>query len=157
MSEDHHWPCVGDVLFSADGGWFNACVGWTCDQWVGYAEGYRRAAEILVQHIADTERDQDVLVYPIVFMYRQAIEISLKRLIVIGTQLIDRPTEVPRHHRLVLLWRQCRPIIEEVWPDGPKEDLDVVGAVLEDFEALDPISTVFRYPVNNEGQASLSV
>jgi hypothetical protein len=62
MSDEVPWPRLGDVLFSNDGGWFNACVGWTHDQWVGYAEGYRRAANILVQHVLDTVRDQDFLI-----------------------------------------------------------------------------------------------
>lgn len=107
-------------------------------------------------HVADTQRDQDFLIYPIVFMYRQAVEVSLKHLIWMGTQLVGQPAELPIHHRLVPLWRRCRPIIERVWPDGPKQDLEAVGEVLDQFEARDPTSTVFRYPVTKEGLASLS-
>jgi hypothetical protein len=156
MSDEFPWPRAGDVLFSGGGDWFNACVGWKRNQWFGYAEGYRRAADLLVQHIADTQRDQDFLIYPIVFLYRQAVEVALKHLIWIGAQLLDKQPELPKHHRLVPLWRQCRPIIEQVWPDGPKQDLDAVGAVLDQFEARDPVSTVFRYPVTKEGWVSLS-
>jgi hypothetical protein len=94
-------------------------------------------------------------IYPIVFLYRQAIEIALKHLIWTGSRLLDQETPVPTHHRLVPLWRQCRPIIEQVWPEGPKKDLNAVGEVLDQFEARDPISTVFRYPVTKEGRVSL--
>ena len=157
MNNDDRWPRLGDNLFTQDGNWLNACVGWTNDQWHGYAEGYRRAGEVLVQHIIDTERGQDYLIFPIVFLYRQAVEISLKYLIWTGNQLHDREPSIPTHHRLVPLWKHCRPIIEQVWPDGPKQDLDAVGKVLDQFEARDPISTVFRYPVTKEGHASLAV
>jgi hypothetical protein len=92
-----------------------------------------------------------------VFSYRQAVEVSRKHLIWVGTQLLDLKAELPTHHKLVPLWRQCRPILEKVWPGGPKQDLDAVGAVLDQFEARDPGSTVFRYPVTKEGRASLPV
>jgi hypothetical protein len=99
--------------------------------------------------------NQDYLIYPIVFLYRQAIEVSLKHLLMKGSQLLDREPVIPKHHRLLPLWQQCRPIIEKVWPDGPKQDLEAVGEVLVQFEARDPVSTVFRYPVDTSGQASL--
>jgi hypothetical protein len=156
MSDELPWPRAGDVLFSDNGDWSSACVGWTRDQWFGYVEGYKRAADLLVQHVGDTQRDQDFLVYPIVFLYRQAVEVSLKHLIWVGNQLQNKPPEVPKHHRLVPLWGVCRPIIEEVWPRGPKQDLDAVAEVLDQFEARDPVSTVFRYPITKEGRVSLS-
>jgi hypothetical protein len=157
MSVELPWPRAGDELFSNDGGWFNACVGWDRDHWFGYIEGYKLAAELLVQHVIDETRNQDLLIYPIVFLYRQAVELALKHLIWLGSQLQGQRPELPMHQRLVPLWRQCRSIIEEVWPAGPRQDLDAVGAVLDQFEARDPISTVFRYPVTKEGRSSLSV
>ncbi len=157
MNNELPWPHAGDKLFADGGDWFNACVGWSHNQSFGYIEGYKRAADLLVQHVADEQRDQDFLIYPIVFLYRQAVEVSLKHLIWVGCQLQDKRPELPKHHRLVPLWRQCRLIIEEVWPDGPRQDLDAVGAVLDQFEARDPVSTAFRYPVTKEGRASHSV
>ena len=54
MIPEDPWPRKGDVLFVDGGDWLqNACVGWSGDEWHGYAEGYRRAAELLVQHVAD--------------------------------------------------------------------------------------------------------
>jgi hypothetical protein len=151
------WPRLGDVLFTdGDDCWHNACVGWSREAWVGYAEGYRLAADLLVQHVADTQSKQDFLIYPIVFLYRQAMEVSLKYLLFKGSQLLDRKPVVPKQHRLVPLWQECRAIIEEVWPEGPKQDLDAVGAVFAQFDAKDPVSTVFRYPLDTAGRASLT-
>jgi hypothetical protein len=148
MSQEFPWPQPGDVLFSEDGGWWNACVGWTPFQWYGYSEGYRRAAEVLVKHVTETDRDLSTLVFPIVFLYRQALEVSLKHLLVKGCQLLDRekPKITGNRHSLVEHWKHCRPILEAVWPEGPNGDLDAVGDVLTQFERRDPSSTRFRFP-----------
>lgn len=155
MDHEIPWPRAGDRLFLQDDNWMDACVGWSSDQWHGYAEGYRRAANILVRHVTETQREQDYLIYPIVFLYRQSIEVSLKYLLVTGSELLAREQSNTNHHRLVPLWQQCRPMIEEVWPTGPKQDLDAVTDILLQFEKKDPVSTVFRYPVNTKGDASL--
>ncbi len=44
--------------------------------WHGYVEGYKLAADLFVQHIGDTYSKQNYLIYPIVFVYRQAIEVG---------------------------------------------------------------------------------
>src|SRR5579863_1833172 len=122
------WPRKGDVLFDAGSDWWHsACVGWAPDQWMGYAEGYKLGADLLVQNVMETRSHRDFLVYPIVFLYRQALEIALKHLIIRGSQLLDADENPPTHHSLVRLWQKCRPILEEVWPGGPKQDLDAVG------------------------------
>ncbi len=157
MSTEEPWPRQNDVLFADTGSWFSACVGWTPDEWYGYAEGYRRAADVLVQHVVDEVHSQDFLIFPVVFLYRQSIEVHLKHLILIGNQLLGHPPIIPNHHKLVALWNQCRPVIEKVWPRGPKHDLDAVSDVLIQFEKRDPSSTVFRYPVNKDGCASFLV
>src|SRR5262245_12930551 len=158
MIPETPWPRKGDLLFLAgDDWWHNACVGWSHEQWQGYAEGYRLAADLLVQHVSDTKSNQDFLIYPIVFLYRQAIEVALKYLLLTGSQLLDLKPVIPNQHRLVPLWKQCRVILERVWPEGPKEELDAVGEVLHQFDGRDPVSTVFRYPVDTSGRASLSV
>jgi hypothetical protein len=156
MTPEIPWPRKGNLLFvDGDDWWHNACVGWSREEWHGYAEGYRRAADVLVQHVSDTQSFQDYLIYPIIFLYRQAIEVSLKHLLFKGSQLLDREQAIPRQHQLVPLWQQCRGIIEEVWPDGPKEELGAVQEVLEQFDCRDPRSTVFRYPVDISGRSSL--
>lgn len=156
MSEETPWPRKGDTLFSNRGDWWNACIAWSGPEWHGYAEGYRLGAELLVRQVGETFSKQDYLVYPIIFLYRQALEVSLKHLLLKGCDLLDQEPVRANHHRLVALWRHCRPMIEEVWPDGSKEELDAVGEVLAQFEAKDPGSTVFRYPVTTAGEKSIA-
>jgi hypothetical protein len=155
MNLDVLWPQDGDELFAVGQDWENnACVGFSAEQWHGYKEGYKRAADQLVASVAETGRNQDYLIYPIVFLYRHAIELSLKHLIIVGSKLLDEEPGKIGDHPLIPLWQKSRPLIERVWPEGPKEDLEAIEAVLEQFEARDRRSTAFRYPVDKSGQPS---
>jgi len=49
------------------------------DYWCVYADGFLRAAEILVENIRTTY-ELNTVVFPVLFMYRQYIELSLKEL-----------------------------------------------------------------------------
>jgi hypothetical protein len=66
------WPAPGAALFTdIPPDWHNvACVNWSRDDWPGYIEGFRRAARYLVLQVDKTGRDQDFLVFPILFLYR---------------------------------------------------------------------------------------
>jgi hypothetical protein len=71
------WPRAGDILFAeAKDWWMNACVNYGGGGL--HAIGYRRAADALVEQVAQTHSDQDFFVYPIVFCYRQYLELMLK-------------------------------------------------------------------------------
>ncbi|RYD03839.1 hypothetical protein N752_17275 [Desulforamulus aquiferis] len=149
------WPKLGDSLFIKDSDWWhNACVNYL-NSWGLYAEGYKRSADILVIHVQETHSDQDLLIYPIVFLYRQFIELKLKEIIKDGSQLIENPKEIPMHHSILNLWKDCRHILERVWPDGPKDDLEAVEKCICEFSEIDPRSMSFRYPVDTKGNPSL--
>lgn len=153
MSESIPWPRAGDQLFGAADDWENnACVGFSREQWVGYIEGYKLAADKLAETVTTSGRDQDFLVYPIVFLYRHAIEIALKYLIRLGCRLLDTEPSKLIDHKLSKLWLNCRPLLEQVWPEGPKEDLDAVGDVIAQFETEDPTAAGYRYPTDTKGQ-----
>lgn len=112
-------------------------------------------ADLLVQHVLDTHRDQDFLIYPIIFLYRQFIELRLKELIKDGSRLLDRPKGIPMHHNILNLWNDCRIFLEEVWPDGDSEELDSVECCIKEFAEIDPKSMAFRYPIDKDGTPSL--
>lgn len=151
------WPRKGDKLFKVDDDWWhNACLNYLPDNWNSYAEGYKRAGDLLVEHIKAERMEQDMLVYPIVFLYRQYIELRLKKLIRDGNQLLDIPEEFPKHHEIDKLWRQCRRILEKVWPDGSAEELDVVEKCIYEFSQCDPTSMAFRYPTDKDGTLLLT-
>ena len=66
------------LLSSGDDWWNNACIGYAQPEWSLYARGYKQAADLLVMHIDERTRDQDTLVYPVLFLYRQYFELRLK-------------------------------------------------------------------------------
>lgn len=79
-----------------------------------YAAGFREAAHLLAK---DAEKvGVDLLVYPIVFNYRQYFELTLKRLYV-ECDVFDAISEgrrlegrsYPQHHRLDTLWGDLKP------------------------------------------------
>ncbi len=150
------WPEKGDDLFNGEGHrWEFACLNFTPYQWDLYADGYKRAADLLVEHVKHTGEDQDTLVYPIVFSYRQYLELRLKELIIGGSRLLGIPDEFPNTHNINKLWRLCRIILEKVWPEGPCEALCTVEECIDQFSKKDPWSTAFRYPTDVHGDPSL--
>ncbi len=59
-------------------------------------EGYRRGARLLVEHVDEHARDQDFLVYPIMFLYRHHIELALKNIILQVPYVIERELTTPK-------------------------------------------------------------
>jgi len=87
-----------------------------CDDYA-CREGYVRGAQILVRAVGEEERDQDFLVYPIVFLYRHYVELLLKEIIKRAPYLTDRELSEAekRHlenHRLDLLWNDFKPLMK---------------------------------------------
>ena len=155
MDEDSQpWPKLGDSLFKLTGDWWNiACLNIHPGNWYPYAEGYNRAANILVTYVEEHNRNQDFLVYPIVFLYRQYLELQLKLLIRDGSDLLDRSFDLLMHHDIRSLWNDCRSILESLWPDSPTSDLDAVQSCISELNVIDPKSMSFRYPVDKKGDA----
>ncbi len=76
VEDDFPWPQKGDRLFGADSDWWhNACPNYAWNPWHAYSTGYRCAADILVAFIDSSGREQDTLVYPIVFLYRSILNL----------------------------------------------------------------------------------
>ena len=84
-------PRKSDVLFGSGTDWeTNACAS-TIDNIMAYQNGYRRAAFHLAEYVCDARLGQDFLVYPIVYLYRHHIELTLKSIIQVARALVLRP------------------------------------------------------------------
>ena len=113
--EELPWPAVGEKLFVADlPDWQNntSLRDLLGGGWIRYAEGYRRAAALMVEYVSQRNRDQDFLVFPIVFCYRQYLELQMKHLIREGSRLLDLDDDFALSHDLLKLWTACRSILE---------------------------------------------
>src|SRR5215204_5315598 len=123
--------------------------------WDLYASGYKTGGDILVQYVIDTRSKRDTLVFPIVFTYRQYLELRCKEIIRVGRMLLDQDSEFPKTHDLQVLWDMCRLLIAEIEPSATEEDLEAIDEAIAQFCAVDPKSESFRYPVDRRGNSSI--
>jgi hypothetical protein len=147
----------GDRLFNVGGPWqFNAKMALDFLRDYRYVEGFRRAAEVLGDQVARDRGDVDALAMPILFCYRQWLELRLKDLWLQGGRLGAAGVEPLQTHDLRVLWRHVRPVLEEAWPEGDRDELDRLETVLHELANLDgPQGIGFRYATDREGRASL--
>jgi hypothetical protein len=150
-------PTANDVLFqSGEDWWNNACLHFAPDGWLTYALGYKEAADRLVAQLLEERRRQDLLVYPVVFLYRQYLELAIKGLIRQGQALLDIPAKLPASHRIDQLWVDCSKLLTRISPGDSLEEQRQIGRLLREFSEVDPTSTAFRYPVDTAGNRSAS-
>lgn len=149
----------GPGLLASDRDWHNnACLNYMSDHGTAYTEGYRRAADILIRHIDDTARDQDFLVYPVVFLYRHHIELQIKQVTGLARRLLrendprgsDRGT-----HNLNTLWEVARSLLLQADDTLAPSHFRRVSAVVRALNEADLRATGFRYARTAEGGRSL--
>ena len=155
--DDSDNPRAGEKLFTtASGNWrLNAHVRdeWHQDAaWVRYIDGYKFAAEAALKAVQAEFRERDSVVFPIVHLYRQRLELCLKAIVVFGNGLFDQSFQFPGHHNLTALWSLARPLLIQRW--GKHRVLKAVGEQIEEFAHFDGGSFSYRYPVQRDGKTS---
>ncbi|MDO8417286.1 MAG: hypothetical protein Q7S87_13855 [Agitococcus sp.] len=149
-------PNAEDQLFTIGEDWQNnACINWYHNNWELYAEGYKEAGDLLVRQIGETRTGQDTLVYPIIFLYRQYLELMLKSLIQDARKLQDIDTPIPLNHKILDLWKLCHQLLVKISPDDAVKELEHINRLIGEFSKIDPTSMAFRYPQDKEGNPSL--
>ena len=101
------------------------------------------AATALIAICEDDPPKQQILVYPILFSYRHAMELAMKWIIVMYGHHGSADVGTIEHHDLWKLWKICRGIITEA--GGDHEAIPVVEQVIKDFHDLDKTALAFRY------------
>ncbi|MGK3115854.1 hypothetical protein [Candidatus Pantoea formicae] len=146
-------------LLAGDSDWHNnACLNYMRDHGTAYTEGYRRAADILIRHIDETARDQDFLVYPVVFLYRHHIELQIKQVTGLARRLLreDDPRGGDRGtHNLNSLWEVARRLLLQADDTLGPSDFRRVSDVVRALHEADLRATGFRYARTAEGGRSL--
>lgn len=150
--DEYSWPEQGLSPFgdrSAPDWEHNA---WLPDvpDWLHYVAAYRRAVDVLVEHVVTQDRDQDLLIFPILFMHRHHVELALKHVISMSAQLLDETITIPAHHDLQRLWEQAVALSLRIDPPPSDEDLDAVTEAIGHLSALDRGSFTFRYPLEKD-------
>ncbi|WP_237355896.1 hypothetical protein [Xanthobacter sp. YC-JY1] len=152
LNQPLRWPRQGDEPFvSTNEPDDNAHI---ASDWfarlVYMMEGYKEAADRLVEAAELNPVDRHILVYPIVFNYRQFIELNLKyHIAVYGSSVGVGP--IWNTHNLVQLWSHFANILEKYGTSDPDEADPVVMDVIAQFAKIDEQSFAFRYPLDNKG------
>ena len=146
-------------LLVSDSDWHNnACLNYMPDHGTAYTEGYRRAADILINHIDESGRDQDFLVYPVLFLYRHHLELLIKQIIGLALALAEDPDKhqyKKDDHNLNNLWPVAQKLILEVDDSYRPSDFRLVKEVVKALHQADERATDFRYARRNDGTRSL--
>lgn len=153
LSRPFRWPKVGDKLFAAASAWHgNAVVTQSPRSRLAIMmRGYKVAADVLVERATASRGDRDFLVFPIIFNYRQFIELELKYILATYGPSVGVPA-VWNSHGLAALWMKVQEVFEAY--DGLETDNAnaAVSALIAEFDQVDPGSFTYRYPVDTKGR-----
>lgn len=124
-----------------------------------YATGYRRAAECLAESLLKRHRFSDYEAFPVVFLYRHALELDLKHCICQAAKFASlRGIEgalpgLQKTHDLAKLATVAGGVLRMVWAkDGLLSDLlPELLRTCGELSDIDRTSMSFRYPSDNEG------
>lgn len=149
-------PRGSDKLFKWDTDFqMNACISWMHDALPAYASGYKAAADLICESIFANRGSIDSLVYPVCSLYRHYIELRLKEIIKDGYSIFQIERGIPQHHKIYELWKEVKGFAQEIWPEGPSEDLANLDKLILEFDQADPNSQDFRYPNKKDGRQTL--
>lgn len=143
------------------------------DKWDLYSIGYKKAADASIKNIS---RYSDFMIYPIVFLYRQYIELRLKQIITQGNSILENSSVQPNYvytkkfetgrkdkhgnpitktiyqiHDLTRLWKVFKDTFERLFPND-KDKLDAYEKCINQFSQIDNQADKHRFPVNTNGQ-----
>lgn len=113
-----------------------------------YSEGYKKAGEQIFELCIENSYYTNTLVYPLVFNYRQFVELRLKELIIMGYKYHGISKDFADVHSLSILWSTYRKEIVEPLKETEQAILNNVERIISQFNNEDPQSMNFRYPVS---------
>lgn len=137
------------------------------DNLAPFAAGYHEAGKRLAGMLAASRGYRDYEGYPILFLYRHALELYMKAIVYRGARLlhlldIGSPdtSEIFRHHRLSRLLPGVKAVFEGVgwtWDSNTAgmRSVEEFAELLRGIEELDADSYHFRYPTDKKGHPAL--
>uniref|UniRef100_UPI004056523E hypothetical protein n=1 Tax=Candidatus Electronema sp. TaxID=2698783 RepID=UPI004056523E len=138
------WPQKGDKAFR-EGRACHMRVGYSIDSISIIADGFKKASDILVEYLQQHYRD-DSLVPPVLFGYRQCLELRIKALTATKNALEIGKPNFKKGHDLKILWNGIKTYLYEQAEQDDLEALQVVEQVIMEFHYRDEIGDGFRYP-----------
>lgn len=129
--------------------------------WDTFATGYRRAAEVLSEHVLAYADDVDLLNtmgLPLIFLWRHYLELRLKDIIVSGSQRYSTHCLVDNWQTIIGMLKHVHggvSVLRDVSPDASDvykfyklklDDYDKIKRIISEFDYYDKDSETFRYP-----------
>jgi hypothetical protein len=137
-------------------------LNWEADDEPSYRYGFYKAAYTLaVGMVNGTGPRSESLAYPMLWCFRQFVELSCKRVVRIGLDIgtFDNPSSARlalRDHDLHCLWKLAKPVLEIASLGDIESDFfRRVNDIVLELQRLDPRSTAFRYATTQCGTPSL--
>lgn len=151
---DPQWSIATDRLFKEVHLSYGAEISdWSEERLHRMIVGYREAADLLVAEGDTYSCVRDKFVYPIVFLYRHAIELHLKY-VVMAYGAIAGVAPNFRSHGLTELWSAYMRVVDAIMTDLIVEDRRVfqeIGRLVAEFETVDPRSDALRFAHDTKG------
>lgn len=117
-----------------------------------YADSFREAGDLLIAQTLQGAANQETALYPIVCLYRQYLELSIKDSLQMTRLLLDDRRAVLAHHRVVELWQELNEFLVKILPGDAQSGLMQTGRLIREFMQHDPSAAVFRHPVDVKGR-----
>lgn len=146
---------------SAEGDWWLNAYAWpqkegptlTPSPWGRYTYSFREAAESLVARVLNREPGTiDLLLFPILYLYRHYVELATKTYTQELNQLLGRDHKITHKHGLGRWKTMFKLVGELISADPPRfEDADIM---VDELIQVDPDSLAFRYPELKDGSPS---
>ncbi len=104
----------------------------------------------------ESHHEQKKFVWPIVFCYRQYIELALKEVLAKHGEQVEPEIEPNwKSHKLGELWSDCKSIMQETLSGTTLDDVPGVRALeglINEFQEVDMGSYSFRFPTDTTGK-----
>lgn len=129
------------------------------DDLAAFARGYHDAGRLLAHEMASAQGYRDFDGYPILYIYRHALELYLKAVVYRGAQLVHLldvghidTSKLFQSHRLSSLLPALTAVLESLDRKGDFEtprlqSYDELADLVRGVDEIDPDSFAFRYPI----------
>ena len=152
---DSRWPTARDKAFAEVDPLHGAIIAERTDERLyRMINGFCEAAHVLVEQSESEPHLRSSFVYPVVFLYRQSLELHLKYLLMAyGPSAGELPDF--RSHDLKGLWSSCKRVVQ--FFEGNAEPADMVAFqtvedMIAEFDAVDPRSDASRFAHDTKGR-----
>ncbi|WP_286778940.1 MULTISPECIES: hypothetical protein [Sphingobacterium] len=131
------------------------------NMWNKLAISYKLAAEAIAEKINSEKSEIDLLIYPLVFLYRHYFELRIKEILFCYREFDDTKDLLKRTHKLTENWGRCKDRITIMKQRGlniqgtSEENLECVDRVIAEIDLYDERSDAFRYPYDKNGNPTL--